>query len=120
VIVAIEVDTDPKEIKMKNLSRLLVLAALVTATIMIVLPAAASADSRVSTQVPCASYVGGNAYSGSGTSVITDDGNVILTCHLTLVSGTAVSEATRTTYGNCETLELPSGRAEMSCHYSLL
>lgn len=105
---------------MKNLGRLLMLAALITGTIVIVLPAAASADARVSTQVPCVSYVGGNAYSGSGTSVITDDGKVILTCHLTLVSGTPVSQATRTTYGNCDTLELPSGRAELNCHYSLL
>jgi hypothetical protein len=120
VIVAADVDPDLKEIKMKNLGRLLMLAALITGTIMIVLPAAASADARVSTQVPCVSYVGGNAYSGSGTSVITDDGKVTLTCHLTLVAGTAVSEATRSTYGNCETLELPSGRAELNCHYSLV
>jgi hypothetical protein len=120
VIVAAEADPDLKEIKMKNLARLLVLAALITGTIMIVLPAAASADARVSTQAPCVSYAGGNAYSGSGTSVISDDGDAILTCHLTLVSGTPVSEATRTTYGNCETLELPNGRAEMSCHYSLV
>jgi hypothetical protein len=120
VNLATQADPDPKEIKMKNPSRLLVLAALVTGTIMIVLPATASADARVSTQVPCVSYVDGNAYSGSGTSVITDDGKVILTWHLTLVSGTPVSEATRSTYGNCDTLELPSGRAELSCHYSLV
>ena len=49
---------------MQNLGRLLMLAALITGTITIVLPAAASADARVSTQVPCVSYVGGNAYSG--------------------------------------------------------
>lgn len=106
--------------RMKNRGRRLMLAALITGTIMIVLPSVASADARVSSQVPCVSYVGGNAYSGSGTSVINDDGNAILTCHLTLVSGTPVPAATRTTYGNCETLELPSGRAEMSCHYSLV
>ena len=105
---------------MKNLGRLLMLAALITGTIMIVLPAAASADARVSTQVPCVSYVGGNGYSGSGTSVIADDGKVILTCHLTLVSGTPVSKATRSTNGNCDTLELPSGRAELNCHYWLV
>lgn len=43
---------------MKNLSRLLMLAALITGTIMIVLPTVASADARVSAQVPCVSYVG--------------------------------------------------------------
>ena len=105
---------------MRNLGRLLMLAVLITGTIMIVLPAAANADARVSTQVPCVSYVGGNAYSGSGTNVITANGKVILTCHLTLVSGTPVSEPTRTTYGNCDTLEVPSGRAELNCHYSLI
>jgi hypothetical protein len=83
-----------------------------------VLPAAASADARVSTQAPCVSYVGGNFYSGSGTNVTTDTGSVVLTCHLTLVSGTPVSEPTRTTYGTCDTLQLPSGRAELNCHYS--
>ena len=102
---------------MKNL---MLFAALSTGTIAIVLPAAASADARVSTQVPCVSYVGGNAYSGSGTSVINANGGATLTCHLTLVSGTPVSAATKTTYGNCDTLELPSGRAELSCHYSLV
>lgn len=60
------------------------LAALITGTIMIVLPTVASADARVSAQVPCVSYVGGNAYSGSGTSVIDDDGDAILTCRLAL------------------------------------
>ena len=95
-------------------------AALITGTTGVVLPAAAGADARVSTQVPCVSYAGGNAYSGSGTSVITDGGKVTLTCHLTLVSGTPVSEPTRTTYGNCDTLEVPSGRAELNCHYSLV
>jgi hypothetical protein len=115
-----EADPDLKEINMNNLGRLLMLAALITGAIMIVLPAAASADARVSTQVPCVSYVGGNAYSGSGTSVITEGGDAILTCHLTLVSGTPVSERTRTTYGNCDTLQLPSGRAELNCHYSLV
>ena len=105
---------------MRNLGRLLMLAVLITGTIMIVLPAAANADARVSTQVPCVSSVGGNVYSGSGTNVITNGGDVILTCHLTLVSGTPVSEPTRSTYGNCDTLQLPSGRAELNCHYSLV
>ena len=66
------------------------LAALITGTIMIVLPTVASADARVSAQVPCVSYVGGNAYSGSGTSVINDDGDAILTCRLALVTGTSL------------------------------
>ena len=105
---------------MRSLGRLLMLATLITGTIVIVLPAAASADARVSPHVPCVSSVGGNVYTGSGTNVIADSGNVILTCHLTLVSGTPVSEPTRTTYGNCDTLEVPSGRAEVNCHYSLL
>ena len=105
---------------MRSPGRLLMLAMLITGTILIVLPAAANADARVSTQVPCVSYVGGNVYSGSGTNVIADSGNVILSCHLRLVSGTPVSEPTRTTYGNCDTLEVPSGRAELYCHYSLV
>jgi hypothetical protein len=111
---------DLKEIQMRSLGRLLMLAMLITGTIVIVLPAAASADARVSPQVPCVSYAGGNFYSGSGTNVITDGGKVILSCHLTLVSGTPVSEPTRSTYGNCDTLEVPSGRAEVNCHYALL
>ena len=105
---------------MRNLGRLLMLAALITGTITIALPAAANADARVSTQIPCVSYAGGNVYSGSGTYVISDSGDVNLTCHLTLVSGTPVTEPTRTTYGNCETLQVPSGRAELNCHYSLV
>ena len=105
---------------MKNLARLLMLAALITGTIAIVLPATASAEARVATHVQCASYAGGNAYSGSGTSVTTDGGDVTLTCQLTLVSGTPVVDATKTTYGNCDLLQLPSGRAQLSCHYSLL
>jgi len=105
---------------MRNLGRLLMLGMLITGTISIVLPAAANADARVQTQVPCVSYVGGNFYSGSGTDVVADTGNVTLTCHLALVTGTPVTQPTRTTYGNCDTLQLPSGRAELNCHYSLV
>ena len=105
---------------MQSLGRLLMLATLIIGTISIVLPSAANADARVSTQVPCFSSVGGNVYSGSGTNVVTDGGKVILTCHLTLVSGTPVSEPATSTYGNCDTLQLPSGRAELNCHYSLV
>ena len=105
---------------MRNPGGLLILAALTAVTTMAVLPATASADARVSTQVPCVSYAGGNFYSGSGTDVTTETGDVVLTCHLTLVTGAPVSEPTRSTYGNCDTLQLPSGRAELNCHYSLL
>lgn len=105
---------------MKNLARLLMLAALITGTIAIALPATASAEARVATHVACAAYAGGNAYSGSGTSVTTDSGDVTLACHLTLVSGTPVADATKTPYGNCDLLQLPSGRAELNCHYALL
>ena len=59
-----------------------------------VLPATASADARVSPQTPCVAYAnaGANFYSGSGTQVITENGDVVVTCHLTLVYGTPVSE----------------------------
>ena len=63
---------------MRSLGRLLMLATLITGAIVIVLPAVANADARVSTQVPCVSSVGGNVYSGSGTNVITAGGGVIL------------------------------------------
>jgi hypothetical protein len=37
------------------------------------------------------------------------------------VYGTPVSEPTKTNpYGPCELLQLPSGQAELNCHYSLL
>jgi len=87
----------------------------------LVLPATASADARVRTHVPCVAYANAGAtfYSGSGTEVITDTGAVNTSCRLTLVFGTAVAQPTRTTYGNCELLELPSGTAQLSCHYAL-
>jgi hypothetical protein len=105
---------------MRTKGRLLMLATLVTGTTAVALPATAGADARVAPQVPCVSSVGGNAYSGSGTDVVTANGDVILTCHLTMVSGMPVSQPTRTTYGNCVTLQLPSGRAELNCHYALV
>ena len=43
----------------------------------------------------------------------------MLSCHLELVSGTAVSEPTTTTYGNCRLLQLPSARAELKCRSEL-
>jgi hypothetical protein len=112
-----------KEICMRNRANLLLLAALIGGTIMLVLPATASADARVITQTPCVAYAnaGANFYSGTGTEVITDTGDVVITCHLTLVYGTPVSEPTRTNpYGPCDILQLPSGQAELNCHYSLL
>jgi hypothetical protein len=99
------------------------LAAVIAGTVMLVLPATASADARVITQTSCVAYANGGAnfYSGSGTQVITDTGDVVTTCHLTLVYGTPVSEPTKTNpYGPCELLQLPSGQAELNCHYSLL
>ena len=105
----------------RALVKLLTLAALVAGAIMLALPAAASADALVQTQVSCVAFANGgaNKYEGFGTNVITATGAVVLTCHLTLVFGTPVAEPTSTTYGNCELLQLPSGRAQLSCHYSL-
>jgi hypothetical protein len=93
---------------MRSRGNLWMLAALIAGTVMLALPATASADSRVSTQVPCVAYANGGAnfYSGSGTEVITNNGDVVLTCHLTLVYGTPVSEPTTTTYGNGKLLQL--------------
>lgn len=107
---------------MRNrLAKLVLLTTLAAGAIMLV-PAVANADARVMTEVPCVAYAdaGTSFYSGSGTNVITDTGDVVLTCHLTLVSGTPVAEPTWTTYGNCELLRLPSGRAELNCHYPLI
>jgi len=103
-----------------GIAKLLVLTALVAGAIALV-PAVAKADARVMTTVPCVAYAdaGTSFYSGSGTNVITDTGAVALSCHLTLVYGTSVERPTRTTYGNCELLRLPSGHAELSCHYQL-
>jgi hypothetical protein len=107
---------------MRNrVAKLVLFTTLVTSVIMLI-PAVASADARVTTQVPCVAYADGGSsfYSGSGTSVITDTGEAVLSCHLTLVYGTAVSHPTRTTYGNCELLRLPSNQAELNCHYALI
>jgi hypothetical protein len=107
---------------MRNrVAKLVLLTTLVAGTIMLV-PAVAAADARVTTQAPCVAYAdaGTSFYSGSAINVITDNGGVVLSCHLTLVSGTPVAEPTRTTYGNCELLRLPSGKAELNCHYALI
>ena len=105
----------------KHVAKIVLLTTLVAGAIMLV-PAVASGDARVMTQVPCVAYAdaGTSFYSGSGTNVITDTGDVVLTCHLTLVSGETVAQPTRTTYGNCDLLRLPSGQAELQCHYALI
>lgn len=106
----------------KRIAKLALLTTLVAGAIMLV-PAVASADARVMTRVPCVAYAdaGTSFYSGSGTYVITDTGDVELSCHLTLQYGSSVAEPTRTnTYGTCDLLRLPSGQAELNCHYSLL
>jgi hypothetical protein len=108
---------------MRKRANLLVLAGLVVGAVMLVLPATGSADARVTTQTPCVAFANGgtNFYSGSGTQVITDKGDATLTCHLTLVYGTPVSEPTKTNaYGPCDLLQLPSGLATLNCHYSLV
>ena len=104
-----------------GLAKLVLLTTLVVGT-MVLVPAVASADAHVTTHIPCVAYAdaGTSFYSGSGTNVITDNGDVVLTCHLTLVFGTSVSQPTRTPYGNLELLRLPSGRAELTGHYSLI
>jgi hypothetical protein len=101
--------------------KLLMLGALVAGTIALVLPATASADALVETQVPCVAFLaGGNVYLGSGTSVVTATGLAVLTCHLSLTSGTPVAEATRTTTaGGCDVIETPSGFAIMRCFHQL-
>jgi hypothetical protein len=98
----------------------MIVAALVAACTMVVLPATASADALVWTDAPCVAYANGGTtfYSGSGTEVVTPNG-FKLSCHLTLASGTAVAEPTTTTYGNCRLLQLPSGRAELNCRSEL-
>lgn len=105
----------------RRAAKLFLAAALVVGSLL-VLPAAASADAVVWPQAPCVAYANGGAnfYSGSGTEVVTANGQVVLSCHLTLVRGTPVARPTSSAYGNCDLLELPSGRAELSCHYSLV
>jgi hypothetical protein len=106
----------------RTVLKFLTLAALAAGTVMLLLPATASADALVSPNGPCVAYAnaGTTYYEGAGTQVITANGDVVLSCHLSLVYGTAAAEPTRTTTGNCELLQLPSGRAVLSCHYSLL
>ena len=108
---------------MRSRANLLLLATVAAGAILLVVPATASANARVITQTSCVAYTnaGANFYSGSGTYVITDTGDVALTCHLTLVYGTPVSNPTKTNpYGPCDILQLPSGVATLNCHYSLL
>jgi hypothetical protein len=101
--------------------KLFMVVALVVGSIVVLLPATARADARVSTKVPCVAYAnaGATKYEGSGTEVITPNGDVVLSCHLALVYGTPVPQPTSTTYGNCDLLQLPSGQANLGCHYQL-
>jgi hypothetical protein len=101
----------------KNVLKMSMLAALVAATITLVLPAAGSADALVDNHAPCSvSGVGsGNVYEGSGTAVVTASGLFVLTCHATLASGTPVDRATMSTVGNCEIIETPAGHASSHC-----
>ena len=92
--------------------------ALVGGAMMFVLPATASAQALVFNQghgLMCAFFLGGNSYEGSGTEVVTPTGDFKLSCHLSLVSGTPVAQTTRSTVGDCELIETPSGRAIASC-----
>jgi hypothetical protein len=102
-------------------TKLLTVAALVIGAIVIVLPATASADSRVSLDVPCVAYAnaGTTKYEGTGVNVIAASGVGVLSCHLGIVSGTPVTHPTTTSYGTCVLLELPGGRAELRCHYTI-
>src|SRR5262245_12628605 len=70
-------------------TRLWIVAALVVGSIALVLPVTASADALVSnpgTGQDCAFFLGGNVYRGSATEVITPNGRVNLSCHLSLES----------------------------------
>jgi len=99
-----------------------ILAVLVVGSIALVPPVTASADALVSNPglgQDCAFFLGGKVYRGSATEVITANGAVNLTCHLSLESGTAVDRPTTTQIGNCELLETPSGQARANCHFDL-
>jgi hypothetical protein len=99
--------------------KLLTLAALAVGTIALVLPATASAEALVFNQgqgLTCGFAFGGRAYLGSGASVVTPAGQFILSCHMSLVAGTPVTETTTTTVGLCEIVETPTGEAHASCH----
>jgi hypothetical protein len=109
-------------VRRRPVVQFLTLGVLVAATIMLMLPTTASADALVDTQVPCfaSSDGGANIYLGSGTSVVTPTGLAVLTCHLTLASGTPVAQATRTTTaGGCDLIEVPSGNATLTCRHQL-
>jgi hypothetical protein len=99
----------------------MIVAAVMAACTMVVLPATASADALVWNNAPCVAYANGGAsfYSGSGTEVGTPSGGFKLSCNLELVSGPGVTEATTTTYENCRLLQVPSGRAELTCRTQL-
>src|SRR5262249_37008619 len=101
--------------------KLLMFAALVVGSVMLMAPVTASADSRVSLNVPCVAYADGGAtrYEGSGINVIAANGVGVLSCHLSIVTGTPVAHPTATTYGTCVLLQLPGGQAELRCKYQI-
>jgi hypothetical protein len=98
--------------------KLLMLTALVGATIMLVLPATAGAQALVFNQghgLMCAFSLHGNTYEGSGAEVTIPNGDSRLSCHLSLVAGTPVAQTTMSTVGLCEIIETPSGVAIARC-----
>ena len=101
------------------MNRLVLLAALVTAAIVLVVPATASADALVWHTQDCAFSAAGNVYTGSGIELINSNGQGMLQCHLSLASGSSVDRPTRTTIGNCELLEVPGGEAHATCRFQV-
>lgn len=101
------------------MNRVVLFAALVTAAIVLVVPATASADALVWHTQDCAFSVAGNEYTGSGIELITANGQGMLQCHLSLVSGSPVDRPTTTTIGNCELREVPGGEAHASCRFQV-
>jgi hypothetical protein len=102
--------------------RLLTVAAAVVGATALALPMAAGAEAWVSNPgagQDCGAWIAGKVYLGEGTRVITPNGHVNLSCHLTLVYGAPVAEPTTTTIGNCELLETPSSQGRLSCHYDI-
>src|SRR4051794_33029099 len=85
--------SEPGAVGRKRVAGLSTFAALVAGAITLVLPTTASADALVSNAghgQDCAFFFGGKVYGGSGTEVVTPNGRVNLTCHLSLLSGTSV------------------------------
>jgi hypothetical protein len=113
-------DTTARRIpRRRTTAKLLVAAALATASIMLVLPVTAGAAAKPEPSQNCVFYVGGGVYGGTGTEIVTPSGQFILTCQLSLTSGAGVDRVTRATVGNCELLLTPNGQARASCRFKL-